>query len=114
MQPGQTAAPEMTGGPANVREGATIPQAVDEAARAENPDYITLQDGRTAYVKTQTGNVIPQARRIMSEDGENFTDCLAALSTTIDGRPMVIEDLYALPLKDTMKILTRFNAKNGL
>lgn len=101
-------------GPAAVREGATIPLAVDEAAQAANPDYITLQDGRTAYVKTQTGHIIPKARQIMSEDGDNFTDCLAALSTTIDGRPIVIEDLYALPLKDCMRIIGRFNAKNGL
>jgi len=113
---GQDINPDFAGpsfGPGNLRAGATIPQAVDEEARAKDPDYIKLQDGRWAYVGTGTGRLIPKARQIMNEDGENFSDCLAALVTRIDGKPITIEDLYDLPLRDASQIIGRHNIKNG-
>ena len=96
-------------GPALVREGA----AIEAATTAANPDIIKLSDGREARILNAKGSIIPQARRIMSEDGSNFQDCMVALVTIIDGRPIIIEELYDLPLKDALAIQARFNEKNA-
>ena len=97
-----------TEGPALVREGASVPQLTQN-----DPDVIKLSDGREARILNAKGNIIPAARRIMAEDGSNFQDCMVALVTVIDGRPIIIEELYELPLKDALAIQARFNEKNA-
>lgn len=72
--------------------------------KSEQPG-ILLRDGRRAVVAPAMGRHIRLARRQAAEAGHDYMFALIAQVTTIDGQPLIAEDLDAMPGPDVVKLM---------
>lgn len=92
-------------------------KAVYEVAPAkENPNekVITLSDGRVCVIRKGKGKDAVEAMKVAGTDSSNFIFALMSRVTTIDGNPIVMEDLEELPLPDVMHMQEVFSQINFL
>lgn len=67
---------------------------------------ITLPSGKTAQIRQNlTGKDGIQAQRVSGTDMEKFLPAIISVAVTIDGLPIVYEDIEAMPLKDYMELM---------
>lgn len=78
----------------------------------QNEKELTLSDGRVCKVKALTGRAMRDAQRTADSDTSKVMFALTAIATTIDGNPIVMEDLEDMPLKDALKIQEAFSSIN--
>jgi tryptophanase len=71
-----------------------------------------LPSGRKASVAPFKGKHIKMAQRIVGEDSENIIYAIIALLTTIDGQPVVMEDMDEMPGQDLLKLMAEFGQAN--
>ena len=71
-----------------------------------------LSDGRKVTIQEATGATAEQAMRLADGKTERYMTSLMSITTSIDGKGVVPEDLTALPLKDYTKIQTEFAELN--
>jgi len=68
------------------------------------PGGIPLSDGRLAVVVPALGRHIRQARRMQTEAGHDFLFAMIAQLTTLDGKPIVVEELDDMPARDVARL----------
>ncbi len=73
---------------------------------------IELPSGRKAELKEFKGKHIKEAQRIAGENSENLIYAIIAMLTTIDGQPVMMEDLDDMPGKDLLKLMAEFGEAN--
>lgn len=71
--------------------------------KSEQPG-ILLRDGRRAVVAPAMGRHIRLARRMQAEAGHDFLFSMIAQLTTLDGKPIVVEDLDDMPAPDVARL----------
>ena len=73
---------------------------------------IELSGGRIAIVQEFKGKHIIQAQRATNGDSEKLMFAIISMLTTIDGQPVVMEDLEEMPGKDMLKLMAEFGEAN--
>ena len=73
---------------------------------------ITLPSGKIAEIAEFKGKHIREAQRIADGEADKIIFALISLLTTIDGYPVLIEDLDEMPGKDVMKLTAEFSEAN--
>lgn len=72
----------------------------------EDIKEIKLPSGKMAQIRTTlTGRDGILAQRISGTDMEKFLPAIISIAATIDGAPIVYEDIEAMPLKDYMELM---------
>jgi hypothetical protein len=71
------------------------------------PRTITLPSGRVATVRTGKGRDLVQASRLAGggKDPMKLSLAIVSVLVTIDGRPVVVEDVEEMDLPDVMKLM---------
>lgn len=90
----------------------TLPSSNPNAVSAEDRNVyleFDLPSGKHCVIKRFKGKHVQQAQRLMSDDGTDMGDCLAAILVTIDGKSIVKEDLPEMDGIDYLKIITPIN-----
>ena len=72
----------------------------------------TLSDGRTAVCRRLKGKDRSLIKRICGDQKDKFEDALIAVSTKIDDKDIVMEDLDALWFDDAMTLQTMATTLN--
>ena len=92
-----------------------------ETAETKAPAYIvgadgvtTLQlpSGKTAVIQEFKGKHVAEAVRMADGNESKVIFALIALLTTIDGQPVVMEDIDEMAGKDVMKLMGAFSEVN--
>lgn len=78
----------------------------------ENAKEIKLPSGKVAVVGEFKGKHVREAQRIAGSKADMFMFALISLTTTIDGRPIVPEDLDELDGRDALELMGHFNEAN--
>ena len=73
---------------------------------------ITLSDGRIAEIKEGKGKHAKAALRQMDGDSSNYLPAIMAQLVTIDCKPVVMEDLDELPLRDFQALMSEVSDGN--
>lgn len=73
------------------------------------PIEIKLPSGKVASVREFKGRDAMQAQKRIGTDTEKYIPTLIAMTTTIDGQPIVVEDLEEMDGRDYMKLFTAFS-----
>lgn len=73
---------------------------------------ITLPSGRIAELKEFKGKHIREAQRIAEGDSERIMFAIIAMLVTIDGKPVVMEDMDDMPGGDVLKLMAEFGDGN--
>lgn len=71
---------------------------------------IELPSGRKAETRKYKGRDIREAQRIADGDPGKITFALIAMSTTIDGQPIAMEDLDEMDGPDVLKLMGEFGS----
>jgi len=72
----------------------------------------TLSDGKVAICHRLKGKDRTLIKRLAGDDKNKFEDALIAVSTKIDGKDIVMEDLDALWFNDAMQLQTMATTLN--
>ncbi|MBL7718960.1 MAG: hypothetical protein JNL72_09000 [Flavipsychrobacter sp.] len=73
---------------------------------------VTLSDGRIALIKAGKGRDAKEALRISGGREDEYMNALMSRTVSIDGKPVVPEELDELPMNDYIKIQTEFSEIN--
>jgi hypothetical protein len=74
---------------------------------------IELSDGRKATIVTEPkGSHQRKAQKMMGDDTSLFLFALISLCIEIDGKPITMEELDEMPMKDTIKLQAEFAGVN--
>ena len=73
---------------------------------------ITLPSGAVATVGDFKGRHVREAQRISSGASDKFLFALISLTTTIDGKTVLMEDLDEMPGMDVMALMGEFGEEN--
>lgn len=73
---------------------------------------IALPSGKKAEIKDFKGKHIRDAQRIADGDVSKFIFAMIAVTTTIDNKPIVMEDLDEMDGRDVLKLQAEFSAEN--
>lgn len=73
---------------------------------------ITLPSGKTAEISGFKGKHIREAQRMADGDASKVIYGLIAMLTTIDGEPIVMEDLDEMDGRDVLKLMGEFGEAN--
>lgn len=73
---------------------------------------VALPSGKTAVITEFKGKHIREATRIADGEADKIIFALISLLTTIDGNPVLMEDLDEMPGKDVMKLTAEFSEAN--
>jgi hypothetical protein len=73
---------------------------------------ITLPSGKTAVIEHFKGKHVRTAQQIADGDSTKILFALIAQLTTIDGEPVVMEDLDEMHGPDVMKLMAEFSEAN--
>lgn len=76
---------------------------------AEETKKIELKDGKIAVIGEFKGKHISAAQRLVGDDKEKMILALIATCVTIDGKPILIEDLDEMPGSDVLKLMGEFS-----
>lgn len=69
---------------------------------------IKLPSGKMAKISGFKGRHIREAQRMADSDVSKMTFAMIALTTTIDGQPIVMEDLDDMDGKDVIALMGEF------
>lgn len=78
----------------------------------ENTRTITLPSGKTAVIHPFKGKHIREASRIADGDSTKIIFALISMLTTIDGEPILMEDMDEMDGRDAMKLMGEFGEAN--
>lgn len=70
---------------------------------------VNLPSGKVAEIKDFKGKDAMKAQRIAGTDMEKYLPALIAMTTTIDGNPIVVEDLEEMEGRDYLKLMGEFS-----
>lgn len=73
---------------------------------------ITLPSGKVALIEQFKGKHVRLAQRNAGTDTDAFLYHLIAMLTTIDGNPVVLEDLDEMEGRDLMRLMAEFSEAN--
>jgi hypothetical protein len=73
---------------------------------------ITLPSGKTARIMDFKGKHIRQASEMAGDDATKVVFAMIAICTTIDGEPVVMEDIDEMPGKDVLVLQKEFADAN--
>lgn len=72
----------------------------------------TLPSGRIATLGEFKGRHVRDAQRVVGEDSDRLIYAIIAMLTTIDGQPVLMEDLDEMPGKDLLRLMGEFGEAN--
>lgn len=70
---------------------------------------ITLPSGKVAVIQPFKGKHIRQAQKIAGGDEDKMMFALIAITTTLDGVAVVMEDIDEMEGKDVLKLMGAFS-----
>lgn len=73
---------------------------------------IKLPSGKEAKILEFKGKHIREAQRIAGTDVSKFIFAMIAVTTTIDNKPIVMEDLDEMDGRDVIKLQAEFSEEN--
>lgn len=73
---------------------------------------IVLKSGKVAVIQEFKGKHVMEAQRIADGESEKVMFALISLLTTIDGQPVLMEDLEEMPGSDVMTLMKEFGQAN--
>lgn len=87
------------------------PTTIEGIANRNIYQAFDLPSGKKCVIKRFKGKHVQQAQRLMDSSlgGEDFADCLTSMLVTIDGQPVLKEDLPEMDGVDYLKIITPIN-----
>lgn len=74
--------------------------------------YVLLEDGRIAKIVKGKGKHVEQATLIAGGDQSKYFSALMAAVTTVDEKPVIMEDLSEFDMQDYMHIQLAFSEIN--
>lgn len=77
-------------------------------ARNPEPKTIKLPSGKTAVISPFLGKHIREAQKIADGAADKLLFAIIAVTTTIDGQPVVMEDLDEMSGFDVMELYGQF------
>lgn len=87
-------------------------ESQESKSQGNNDLTFDLPSGRKCIIKKGKGKNITEAMKTAGKEGERFLFAMICQLTTVDGNPIVIEDLEEMELKDAMDIQTKFSEIN--
>lgn len=72
---------------------------------------IKLPSGKTAVIAPFKGKHVREAQKVAGDDTSLIVFAMIALTTTIDGQPVVAEDLDEMDGMDVMALMGEFSGK---
>jgi hypothetical protein len=73
---------------------------------------ITLPSGKVAEIQDFKGKHIREAQRISDGETDKFIFAMISVCGTIDGKPIIMEDLDEMDGKDVLALMGEFNKEN--
>lgn len=73
---------------------------------------IKLPSGKVVTIGDFKGKHIREAQRISQGEQDKFLFALISLTSTIDGQPIVVEDLDDMDGADVLKLMAEFSDQN--
>lgn len=73
---------------------------------------VQLPSGRIAVIGEFKGRHVREAQRVSDGASDKYLFALIAMLTTIDGQPVLMEDLDEMPGGDVMKLMGEFSEAN--
>lgn len=92
--------------------GAAAAVSKETITHEDGSKTVHLSGGKVAEVKPFKGKHVKQAQRLIDGDSDNMVFAMIALLTSIDGKPIVMEDLDELPGGDVLKLMGEFGTSN--
>jgi hypothetical protein len=93
-------------------ENKTTPAEVSDTSAVTTQQVVqteVLPSGKIAVVGEFFGKHIREATRIADGDSGKMIFALIAITTTIDGKPIVVEDLDLMQGRDVLKLQSMFS-----
>jgi hypothetical protein len=85
-----------------------VKKIADEAAVGTKS--ITLPSGKIATIKKFLGRDIREAQKICDGESDMLVFAIIAVTTTIDGLPILAEDIDFMPGEDVMQLMQSFGS----
>lgn len=82
---------------------------MSDTKKVTYPIEVELPSGKKAVIRSFKGKDAMAAQRQAGTDGEKYMPVLIAMTTTIDGSPIVYEDLEEMDGADYLKLLGEFS-----
>jgi hypothetical protein len=78
----------------------------------KNTREVTLPSGKVAVIEQFKGKHVRLAMRNAGTDTDQYLYHLIAMLTTIEGQPVVMEDLDDMEGRDVMRLMAEFSEAN--
>lgn len=73
---------------------------------------VNLTSGAVAEILPFKGRTVFEAQKRIADTGEDFMKVLISMTTKVDGKEVVVEDLDDMPGMDVIELLGEFSGAN--
>lgn len=73
---------------------------------------VNLTSGAVAEILPFKGRTVFEAQKRIADTGEDFMKVLISMTTKVDGKDVVVEDLDEMPGMDVIELLGEFSGAN--
>lgn len=73
---------------------------------------VNLTSGAVAEILPFKGRTVFEAQKRIADTGEDFMKVLISMTTKVDGKEVVVEDLDEMPGMDVIELLGEFSGAN--
>ena len=94
-------------------KSAVIAKDTDVKVHNDGSKEFELPSGKIAIIKPFKFKHIQEAQKISGTNTENFIPAIIAITTTIDGKPVIMEDVIDMDGWDGLELMGKFSGGLG-
>ena len=96
-----------------IAKNAVIGKDTDVRIHNDGSKEFTLPSGSVAIIKPFKFRHIQEAQRLAGSNTEDFLPAIIAITTTINGKPVVMEDVIDMNGWDGIELMGKFSGSLG-